>query len=259
MSQKSLTSLKKLKHTVLRGRDLEIETSGVEVAELQKQKAILLDEVKEICGVFFGLKKAREEVEGNMEDYSISRVMALEYIAREVSDELRIQAEDVSKHKKMTDNTIKELELVRIDLVEREELLGTEVEKLNTRTASLAEKENALIQRQQDVSKMQGKLGGKMGKLAKKEKDIDVLYIKAEKLVLFFEEQADKEREALIKKDASLKRREVDVKAAKVAIDIRDKDLTQRRRWIKDREATVRMLIGHYDLDKDKIPKHFKK
>lgn len=251
--------MKKVKPTVLRGRDLEIETTNSDVVRLRSEKDKLLKDIKRLGDIFFGLKKAKEESEKKFDDYATSRVMALEHIAREVSDELKVRAEELSKRAVMIDKRNKRLDSLKKDLDRRESFIEASDKALTDLSESLSKQKDSIDSDRKKLSQMQGKMGGKMSNIAKREKEIDGLYAKAEKLVSFFEKEADKEREELTDYKDDLKRKELDLKGREKALKIKGDTIHKRLIQARESENSIRVLIATYNLDKDKIPKKFRK
>ena len=236
----SLTSLKDLKKPPLHGQEFVIEERTKEINNLREQKLLLVDQIKQLGRVFFKLKEGTEMAEKVAGEITTERLKTLEYLAREVSSELKTDAEVLRKKSKKLDK--------------RDVFLQDLFEYLSK---AMKITEDARLENEQEAVQ----LGAKLGKVLKDKKEALELNTEAQrkekkakdllkgvedrfsvidKIARWFEKEADEEKERLNRQKKEIDLKEKKVKSRETHLETRKKRLERMEKRLLDKEATLK-------------------
>ena len=239
MSRTGFTSLKKIKEPPLRGEQYSIKERTGEVAGLEKERDDLSKEIKKLGKIFFRLGRGVDAAKITAKEITSERLQTIEYIAREVSSDLKKQASvlrNKSDRLSKTESFLIELSdyLVKYCVIcEAETSLNTRRgADLDKRDGNSLKREKTAkklkVKREEALEEAKTKLGDAKRKDALADKDLKFInnqLIKAKKKI----ESRDKELRLLAKK-----------------IEAKSKNMKVERRRLKkmetrllDKEATL--------------------
>ena len=235
----SLTSLKDLKKPPLHGQEFVIEERTKEINNLREQKLLLVDQIKQLGRVFFKLKEGTEMAEKVAGEITTERLKTLEYLAREVSSELKADAEVLRKKSKKLDK--------------KDVFLQDLFEYLSK---AMKITEDARLENEQEAVQ----LGAKLGKVLKDKKEALELKTEAQrkekkakdllkgvedrfsvidKIARWFEKEADKEKARLEIWAKTVALREKKVAAEKRALKKVAEKQEEKGLWLLDQEGIL--------------------